>query len=187
MKIVFRMLWLPSRSILISRQYISLPFIPSPPLRWHLDHKFRFVRFSNEWFYLLKAEITQFSETDNVEGEHIGTILGAVVHHKEDYLYTGIVIDYFFDKEGNLDRVILKEASRRLLCDDKTTPSGLASNPYYPIDGNYVVLRYSEMSTIGLRYLTIVNASPTAGPSLNPKPLVTRARQYLADKIAPKD
>jgi hypothetical protein len=74
---------------------------------------------------LLKAEITQFSETDNVEGEHIGTILGAVVHHKEDYLYTGIVIDYFFDKEGNLDRVILKEASRRLLCDDKTTPPAL--------------------------------------------------------------
>lgn len=153
----------------------------------HWDHKFRFVRFNNEWFYWLRAEITQFSETDDLEGEIIGTVLSAVVHHKEDYLYTGIVIDYFFDKEGNLDRVILDQASRRKLCDDREQAEATAVSRYYSIEGHYVILRYSEMVTVSLRYLTVIQTIPTAGPSLNPKPFVWRARQYLAKILTPQD
>jgi hypothetical protein len=127
-----------------------------------LDHKHRFLRFSNEWFYWLSGEITQFSETENVDGTIFGVYLTTVVHHEgANYLYTGFVIDYYFDKAGILDRVILNRVQRRRLRDDQAAASG--DDRYYDIDGNYFILRYSEMSTINLRYLLVIGQSPQQG------------------------
>jgi hypothetical protein len=123
-------------------------------MRW--DHKYRFLRFNNEWYYLLSGEIHSFQETPDIEGETKGVYLTTVVHHSNvDYLYTGFVIDYFFDRNGNLDRVILDEVARRRLSDDKSEEMKEHEEAarFYEIEGHYFVLRYSEMCTINLDYL----------------------------------
>jgi hypothetical protein len=123
-------------------------------MKW--DHKYRFLRFSNEWYYLLSGEIHLFQETPNIEGETKGVYLTTVIHHSNaDYLYTGFVIDYFFDRNGDLDRVILDEVARRKLSDDRSGEMEDDEDDarFYEIVGHYFVLRYSEMCTINLDYL----------------------------------
>jgi len=122
--------------------------------RFHIDHATRFLRFDNEWYYWLTGEITSFQETANVDGKIHGVYLTTVVHHSGcDYLYTGFVKDFFFDKEGHLDRVILENTERRKMSDDKIPTS--TDNRYYKIEGNYFVLRYSEMVTVNLKYVCL--------------------------------
>lgn len=120
-----------------------------------LDLKTRFFRFNNEWFYSLRGEVAEFNETPDIDGQVDGVMLTTVVHHGEkvNYLYRGFVYDFFFDKEGNLDRVVLMYADRRDLSNDKTSDED-DSDRFYEIVGNYFIIRYSEMTTINLYYIT---------------------------------
>jgi hypothetical protein len=83
-----------------------------------------------------------------------------VVHHSDaDYVYKGVVTDFFYDREGHLDRVYLIVAARRKLADDRkgeAIGSAESEARYYPIEGDYLVLRYSEMSTINIDYFFVV-------------------------------
>jgi hypothetical protein len=131
----------------------------------HLDHQFRFFRFNNEWFYWLRGEITQFKETTEVGGQVKDVYLTSVVHHEAaNYLYTGYVRDFFFDKSGNLDRIILEYPRRRKLGDDEGEVD--AENRYYDIVGDYFILRYSEMCTINLNYVVFNEAASGAVPDI---------------------
>lgn len=126
-----------------------------------LDRKTRILRFNNQWFYLLSGEITEFKGSSYEDEEVDGVFLTTVVHHADcDYLYRGLVVDFFFDKEGLLDRVLLTLAARRKLADDRK-PGEEAGSPesearYYYVEGDYLVLKYSEMATINVDYLFVV-------------------------------
>lgn len=137
--------------------------------RW--DRTFPWLRFRNDWHYLISGEILQFPEVGREPREVDGVYLSAVVHHGGDsYLYRGIVADYFFDKSGSLDRVLLRLAHRRLLARDREpgeprSPSTMASanQRYYDIAGDFFVLRYSEVQTINIEYFALTEsvAPPT--------------------------
>lgn len=124
-----------------------------------LDRSTRIMRFNNQWFYLLSGEITQFKGSPDIDQEVAGVLLTTIVHHTDaDYLYRGVVADFFFDKEGSLDRVLLTLAARRKLVDDrKTEEAGSLESEarYYDIDGDYFVLKYAEMSTINVDYFFV--------------------------------
>lgn len=136
-----------------------------------LDRRTRMLRFNNHWFYLLSGEIAQFQELTNIEEDIDGILLTTVIHHSEaDYLYRGLLTDFFFDKEGNLDRVYLTLSERRRLSDDRKdqeVESSAAEERYYDIEGDYLVLKYSEMTTINVDYFFLIpettsdNASST--------------------------
>ena len=125
-----------------------------------LDRSTRILRFNNQWFYLLSGEITQFKGSPHIDQEVDGVLLTTIVHHAEaDYLYRGLVADFFFDKEGYLDRVLLTLTARRKLSDDRKTEE--AGSPesearYYDIEGDYFVLKYSEMSTVNVDYIFVI-------------------------------
>lgn len=128
--------------------------------RYKLDRRTRILRFNNEWFYLLSGEITEFVEYPEDLGKVDGVYLTTIVHHSgKDYLYRGIVADFFFDKSGNLDRVLLTLAHRRPLLADREAGREFdhdeIDDRYYSIEGDYFILRYSEMSTINLDYFFI--------------------------------
>ncbi len=128
--------------------------------KWKLDRRTRILRFNNEWFYLLSGEITQFKEFPEDLGKVDGVYLTTIVHHSgKDYLYRGIVADFFFDKSGNLDRVLLTLAHRRDLSADRELDQEFGQdevdNRYYNVEGDYFILRYSEMSTINLAYFFV--------------------------------
>lgn len=127
-----------------------------------LDRKHRLLRYDNPWYYLLKGEILDFKEKGELWPEtpdsiSINVYLTAVVHHSQgDYLYRGIVDEFYFDKDGNLDRVLLLQAHRRKLDTDRA--EGDTSDPltrYYQIIGHYFSLKYSEIHTLNIQYFGV--------------------------------
>ena len=149
--------------------------------KWRLDHKTQILRFKNEWYYLLSGEVLQFAESEQSRTVD-GVFLSAVVDHaKESFLYRGIVEDWSFDSDGNLDNVRLTLAHRRNLGADtkgkatvKTGEFVPADDRYYEIRGDVFVLRYSEMRTINLDYFELAEENTTT-TALHEPPLATRS------------
>lgn len=140
-----------------------------------LDVQFRFFRFRNEWYYLLKGEILAFSdqwpgevstpsrqEIDELLG-NINTYVTVVVEQSgTSYLYRGIVREFYFNREGDLDRLVLADAHRRRLDNDRP-PDEVPSpdryeNEYYRIEGQYLIIRYSSVKTLNIEYFILEEA-----------------------------
>lgn len=123
-----------------------------------LDHRTRILRFKNEWYYLLSGEVLAFHDSDDAERDISGVYLPAVVDHaKASYLYRGIVADWTFDKDGQLDTISLRLAHRRLLDADLQRDAGREpgadvkpDDRYYNIHGDRLILRYSQLKTLNL-------------------------------------
>lgn len=128
----------------------------------NLDIKYRSLRFNNEWHYLLYGEIMSFPESQHDPVPMIdGTIISAVLEGNEQgFLYVGVLVDYFFDRDGNLDRLLLRKVCRRNITADR--PEGEEPKPhywedarYYQIDGDYFMLRYADIKNLNVKYLVI--------------------------------
>lgn len=141
-------------------------------MRWRLDRKdaplANFLRFDTPWYYL-------FTGYDR-ERPPDGVAIGAVVSLSSTaYLYTGVLVEYFLDDQGQLNRLVLTSAARRLLSSDPESEHVTISNEapdskakesrqrratrerLYPIQGDYFVLRYSEILTLNVRYLDLAS------------------------------
>lgn len=143
------------------------------------DLKYPFLRFNDSWDDLFSGEIL-YQDALADEGHrwvHAGTAISGVVDTADGaYLYVGILSAYFFDRSGNLDRMVLTSAFRRKLSQDRVNDdSAQVAEPvnppqiivestesvptidkrYYEIDGNYLVLRYAELRTLNLKYLRV--------------------------------
>lgn len=116
-----------------------------------LDKRFRFFRW-NDWFYLLRGE----SPHPEVSGDAEIIEVAAVV---DGHLYLGALVDYVVNKSGELDVVVLAAASRRKLA-SKERPNARtraeAHPPYYAINAEHVVLKYSEIKNLAIRRSEIV-------------------------------
>lgn len=129
--------------------------------RARLDRRFRVLRFNNDWHYLLSGEILEFPELKMQPFPLDGVYLSAVVQHQEhDYLYRGIVRDFSYGSDGQLERVILVAAHRRLLDRDRKEgeerPTGYGfDRRYYPIEGDFFILRYADMKTVNIEYIAL--------------------------------
>jgi hypothetical protein len=131
--------------------------------RLKLDHLTKTFRFDNYWFYMLTGEVLDFRE-NAAEGRTVdGVYVSAVVDHASgSYLYRGIVSDFTFDRDGALDTIVLTDAHRRRLVDDRDEagpPTHVGpSEPderYYDIRGDFLVLRSAELRTLNLDYFAV--------------------------------
>jgi len=135
-------------------------------LRW--DRRFRFLRFENDWHYQLSGEVLDFPDTqfsraskeDRIRYDDLrGTIITAVVDFKDkSCLYLGVLVDFFYDQAGNLDRLLLEGVLRRDFTKDAVIEEAVSPYHYYPrnwfkIKGRYFVLRMSEIRTINIDYI----------------------------------
>jgi hypothetical protein len=131
--------------------------------RLKLDHSTKTFRFDNYWYYMLTGEVLDFRENASEVRRVDGVYLSAVVDHASgSYLYRGIVSDFTFDRDGALDTIVLADAHRRRLVDDRLEPGPPAgvgpSEPderYYEIRGDFLVLRYAELRTLNLDYFSV--------------------------------
>jgi hypothetical protein len=133
--------------------------------RLKLDHSTKTFRFDNYWYYMLTGEVLDFRENAG-EGRRVdGVYLSAVVDHSSgSYLYRGIVSDFTFDRDGKLDTIVLADAHRRRLVDDREEEAAprAAVGPsapdqrYYEIRGDFLVLRYDELRTLNLDYFAVM-------------------------------
>jgi hypothetical protein len=117
------------------------------------------IRFDTPWYYLFngienEAKFNSASPLPDVDGVYIS----ATVPLNKDitFLYTGILKEYFFDNNGLLERLVLTNASRRKIEDDKLIDEPTSETLracFYPIEGDYLVLRYSEIVTLNIQLI----------------------------------
>lgn len=115
--------------------------------KWDQREKFLapLLRLGNEWYYLFKGY-------DEAKGPDV-IVISAIVNLDEPYLYRGVLEAFYFAEDGALDRLVLSATSRRKISQDKHHPG--ANNPaFYPIEGDFFILRYAETTTLNVFYLT---------------------------------
>ncbi|MEM5372720.1 DUF6338 family protein [Paraburkholderia azotifigens] len=127
--------------------------------RWELDrigHRLAgLARGDAPWYYL-------FSGLDHPKEDAIdGAMVAAVVEFKEgSFLYTGLLADYEVNADGQLDRLMMVQAQRRKLESDRQYDAANEqfiedSTRFYPIAGDVFVLRYDEVKTLNVTYLSL--------------------------------
>ncbi len=123
-----------------------------------LDHPsfpfFRHVRGDAPWNYLFRGIDVSDSTPDAIVVAALVTLKDATL------LYTGLLVDYELTDKGELDRIMISNAARRRLTDDATGDSAermSAANMqrFYPIEGDCLVLRSSEITTLNIKFLVL--------------------------------
>lgn len=136
--------------------------------RWRLDRighpLHRLFRFRGApWYYLLTgADFRAEDVPDLIRISAIVDLAGT------PYLYQGVLDEFFFSPSGELDRLVLQEVSRRPMLRERDLDDGLgplveeAPERFYPVDGDYFVLRYSEVITLNVLYVKLAPGEPVA-------------------------
>lgn len=108
------------------------------------------VRGHAPWYYLLKG--FDYPESNEIEGAYVAATvdLGG-----KTYLYEGLLLDFQLGEDGALDRLILIEAERRLLRNDRQGTKDDDSR-FYNISGHYFILKYAQITTLNVSYLVAV-------------------------------
>lgn len=120
-----------------------------------LDAKFKMLKLESPWYYLLKGYDWEIGEPDLI------IITATVELAGKGYLYNGYLENYYLDKNGELDRLILTNTRRRNIKNDhrsekhgeKTAKS--LDDRFYPIDGHNFVLKYSDIKSLNIQFLKI--------------------------------
>ncbi len=96
-------------------------------------------------------------------------VVAALVPLKDTtLLYTGLLVDYELTDKGELDRIMIANAARRHLNDDaKGTDDAKQMTQenmerFYPIEGDCLVLRASEFTTLNIKYLVLEPLNETS-------------------------
>ncbi len=131
-----------------------------------LDSRLGFLRFSDDWFYILDERANRFDAgprwTIGRWGIGRATLLPdvyvtvVVEQASTSYLYRGIVQGYALDDKGNLDRLELRSAKRRKLTDDRKPGeehNPLGDDRYYQLVGDLLIVRASEFRTMNVEYV----------------------------------
>ncbi|MFT4247077.1 MAG: hypothetical protein QM581_03435 [Pseudomonas sp.] len=114
------------------------------------------------WYYLLTgADFAAGQEPDLIAVSALVNVAGRPM------LYTGTLDEFFLDQEGRLERMILQQVMRRPLEADKAGNDGNPSESrFYPVDGDYFVLRYAETITLNVQYIRLSPAATGAESAL---------------------
>lgn len=132
--------------------YLLGKFINYTFIQLKLD-RFKIFRFDNPWYYLFKGYDLKYI---NQNGFIIIIISAVIEIAGQGYLYRGELEDFYFDKDGGLDRLVLRNTSRRKIEDDKTEPHNTPiEKRFYPIDGIYFVLKYSQVKNLNVQFFEL--------------------------------
>ena len=102
-------------------------------IRYDLDLKYNIFKVNNEWYYLFRRNLL-YQDVDFIQ-------LDVLVHsQKGTTLYSGILDDYFLNKEGGIDRLYLLQVTR--------------DRDYY-MPGDYFVVFGKDIFNLNLTYVTL--------------------------------
>lgn len=119
-------------------------------IRFFELEKYNMFRIDSPWYYI-------FIGYDWEDGKPDGVRIAAVVEIAgKAYLYIGWLDKFYLDSNGNIDRLILTGAMRRNMKNDKNKTNGSdLTDRFYPIDGHYFVLKYSEVKNLNVQFLKL--------------------------------
>lgn len=149
----------------------------------HLDLRYHFLQFENEWFYLFEGEQRVIAaDARNRTLRNIRTYLkeyptawlsASVVIEQggKPFLYWGHLVDYYFGENGDLEKIVLEKAHRRVIAkDDERSASAprphdddpQASQRFYPIKGDYLVVWLDQTTNLNIDYVLTKKKMETA-------------------------
>jgi hypothetical protein len=113
------------------------------------------------WYYLLTgADFRKEDLPDLIKVSAIVDVAGT------PYLFQGFLENFYFNPDGSLDRLVLQGVARRPLSADRLTVTEegtlAADEEFYPIEGDYFVVRYAEIITLNIEYLTLQDEAAPA-------------------------
>jgi hypothetical protein len=105
-----------------------------------------FFRFNQApWYYLLTgADFREEDLPDYILVSAVVDVAGNAI------LYRGVLDDFFFDPQGQLERLVLENVSRRPL--DQDRGPGDEEEQFYAVEGDYFVIRYADATTLNIEY-----------------------------------
>jgi hypothetical protein len=146
-----------------------------------LDLYLAFLRFGNEWYYLLSGEILNLAKRPADPGapwftpvlNYLDTLrkpkarieliqVDALINSSEgNFIYSGILENFFLSKDNGLDRIYLSNVYRRRLKDDLDADAPnvgyLARHldtRYYSMPGYLFVATYDKIINMNITYYT---------------------------------
>lgn len=116
-------------------------------------YKDSFFAFDTPWYYELKGFLSKEKDAQLIE-------LSCLCDNKDgSYLYYGILVDFYLDTNGQLDRLVLSNVYRRKMSDDDEDSNGAGhakpkefDQRYYKVRGDRLILKYNEISNINIEY-----------------------------------
>ncbi|HEX8898206.1 MAG TPA: hypothetical protein VF751_05875 [Chthoniobacterales bacterium] len=165
--------------------------------QFRLDHKFKPLRFENFWHYALNAEMPLFaenigeyaemldvSEADFVKQESLTIVSCVVAHGPTSFVYSGVPFDYFFDRSGNLDKIVIENVSyQQLVTPDEETATRAAGGTISraSIEADVLILNAADIHNLAIQYIFGEpegnGLSATASPSSDPTQSSTPRQQ----------
>lgn len=110
-------------------------------------YKSSMLAFDTPWYYELKGKLSSESDAQIIK-------VSCLLDTKDgSYLYYGYLDDFYLDKDGQLDRIVLFDVYRRDIRNDDNGED--STDRYYQIKGERLILKYSQIINLNLEYLYI--------------------------------
>jgi hypothetical protein len=106
--------------------------------------------FDTPWYYELTGKL---SETQDAELIKLSCL---VESNNTSFLYYGVLEDFYLDSNGQLNRVVLSGAMRRLIESDDSESTTPPTTRFYEIKGDRLILKYEDIKNINIEYLYII-------------------------------
>ena len=106
--------------------------------------------FDTPWYYELKGKISEASDAEIIK-------ISCMQDSKDGTVfYYGYLEDFYLNKNGNLDRLVLSDVYRRKLeHDDTSEEKPSSSSRFYKIKGDRLVIKYDQILNMNIEYLFI--------------------------------
>ena len=143
-----------------------------------LDRRLLWLRYDNQWHYLLTDEILETSDLQLSIGlqdaSAIKFILVDVLMkvEKSNVLYSGILVDYELAADGGLRTLYLRQTRRKSLSNTEGVKSTEdesntehQSEGYYDVAGDLMVIPYAQTLNLNLSYYMAEEDLQTQVPS----------------------
>jgi hypothetical protein len=117
-------------------------------LKFELDRKFTFLRFNNDWYYLLMGREWGLKEGADFDLVWIDALVKAGT---SQVIYSGTLHSFFLAKDGGLDSICITDAQKWM------TPGAFAP---ITIPGQGFVIKYSEVLNVNVVFYQLREDPP---------------------------
>jgi hypothetical protein len=162
-----------------------------------LDLRYKFLRFDNFWHYALNAELPLFFENrkayaqiakvpeKELEDQEVLVRVSCVVNHgSSSFVYEGTPFDYYFDRDGKLEKIVVKDVTYEKLYDftspssapkegeatDVSQPGGNEVDSLLSIEADVFVLNASDIHNLGIEYFFLPEETAVSAQGGNDAP-----------------
>ncbi|MGM0408309.1 MAG: hypothetical protein ACQERU_10000 [Bacteroidota bacterium] len=104
------------------------------------------LRFQNEWYYFISGRYTNIAYGPNSYKNLEFVVADILVNAgKNDILYKGFAVDYFMNKKGGLDNIVLAFPSKKEYVINKETE-------FHEIPSDFLTIDYKQIVNINFSY-----------------------------------